>query len=325
MSENETQHDPFVSQPRPRWRQRIFLGSLSGLFVVALCLAVPSIYLVYSSDQALREAIAEADRLDPGWRPRELEEKRAVIPDEQNSALVLLRVKGLLPLNWPFWNYPQAAKDENSTKVLALQKKLRAIEPPVQLGLDLTNALRQELQRAEEALGAARLVLNMPKGRYPSSVYRFGIFGSATGMIARDILRIGDLFAYDALVRAQDKDVDGALASCRGILNSARSIGDEPSRWSMLVRVASNQMATRQVERTLAQGEPSEAALAFIQHDLENEAEQPLLLLALQGERGGMDELLQAIQEGEFTARSLEARPSGWYLPPLCEFPTFSA
>jgi hypothetical protein len=263
MSGNDVLQQPSGSSARPRWRKRLILFSLSGLFIVALCLAVPFIYFVYSSDRELHEAIAEADRLDPGWRPRELEEKRAVIPDEQNSALVLLAAKGLIPLNWPLWSYPQAAPAADRPKLTDFRKELRYLKPPVQLDEDLTSALRQELQRAVDALAAVRKVVSLPKGRYPPVVSPSGMIGYATH--ARDTLKIAHLLAYDALVRAQDKDVDGALASCSGILNCGRSIGDEPAEWSMIFRVALNQMAARKVERTLGQGQPSEAALASIQ------------------------------------------------------------
>ena len=74
-------------------------------------------------------------------------------------------------------------------------------------------------------------------------------------------------------------------------------------------------MATQKVERTLAQGEPSEAALASIQHELEQETEQPLLLLAARGERAEVDQRMQAIVNGDldrarwFTVR---AGPDGY-------------
>ena len=38
-----------------------------------------------------REDVAEADRLDPGWRLQEIEQKRETIPDQENGALVVLR------------------------------------------------------------------------------------------------------------------------------------------------------------------------------------------------------------------------------------------
>jgi hypothetical protein len=82
MNELDVREDMPWSQPRPRWRKRILIGSL---IAVPLCLAAPFVYFLLSTDQALLEAIAEADRLDPCWRIPELEQKRAVIPDKENS------------------------------------------------------------------------------------------------------------------------------------------------------------------------------------------------------------------------------------------------
>src|SRR5438445_13722663 len=38
------------------------------------------------ADQSLQSAMDEADRLDPDWRLEELEAKREVVPDSENSA-----------------------------------------------------------------------------------------------------------------------------------------------------------------------------------------------------------------------------------------------
>src|SRR5207248_825627 len=51
-------------------------------------------------DRAFRTAIAEADRLDPGWRLMELEAARAEIPDSENAAIQVLAVRKLLPPGW---------------------------------------------------------------------------------------------------------------------------------------------------------------------------------------------------------------------------------
>ena len=52
-------------------------------------------------DSQLEHALAEADRLDPGWRLDELEAKRPTIPDNENSALTVMTAYKLLPKPWP--------------------------------------------------------------------------------------------------------------------------------------------------------------------------------------------------------------------------------
>jgi hypothetical protein len=153
-------------------------------------------------------------------------------------------------------------------------------------------------------LAEARKVVDMPHGRYP--ITYAPDFVSTLLPHAQNARGMGNLMAYDAMLRAQDQDLDGALDSCRGILNAGRSVGDEPTLISMLVRVALDQMATGKIERVLAQGQPSEKALAAVQHLLEVEAEEPLLLIGVRGERGLMDGLMQAIQDGTVSYKSLQ-------------------
>jgi hypothetical protein len=53
------------------------------------------------AEAELHEAIAEADRLDPGWRLEELEARRAQPADADNGALCVRRARALLPAQWP--------------------------------------------------------------------------------------------------------------------------------------------------------------------------------------------------------------------------------
>jgi hypothetical protein len=288
MNEIEVPERAVATPLRPKWRKRLLLSSL---ILLPLCLGTPIVCFVLSSDRELREAIAEADKLDPGWRLEELEARRAVIPDEHNSALVLLSAQHLLPPNWPFWDYPQAPENQSHSRdQFALTEQIMLTQSPgapVLLNERQTGALREELRRAEQALATLRRVIMIPEGRYPSQ---------DNGMTA---LTLGRLLAFDVLLRDQDKDVDGALQSCRGILNCGRSMGDEPGLTSMLAHIALDRMATKGVQRTLAFGEPSEGALASTQHNLELQAEQPLLLTAARGERAWLDEVLHAAQGGD--------------------------
>jgi hypothetical protein len=286
MAANQTLEHRAGNQRDRKWWKRALLGSLVG---ITLCLAIGIVYLIHYPDRALHAAIAEADRLDPGWRMADLQAKRAVIPDEENSALVITAALKLLPASWPFLDFSQAAENQNL---------LWSLEPPVQLDDRQIATLRQELARAAEALKELRKLVGLPRGRYPNPTAMY-------------TLTIGRLLAYDALLRAQDKDLDGALASCQAILNAGRASGDEPGTIPVLIRLALNEMAIRKVERTLAQGEPSEVVLASIQQELEQEANQPLLLVTARFERAEVDQIMQAV-ENENVDLGLFVHGSGW-------------
>src|SRR5260370_9635314 len=63
--------------------------------------------LFFLAQRDWREAVAEADRLDPGWRFEELQAKRAEVADEDNAALCVLAASKLIPGSWPAWeNWP---------------------------------------------------------------------------------------------------------------------------------------------------------------------------------------------------------------------------
>ena len=93
--------------PRRRRRMRIVLGILLACAVLATAYIL---ILLHLADKDLRDAIAEADRLDPGWRLEELEAKRADISEEQNSARVVLSAERLLVQPWPPGRWPEIGR-----------------------------------------------------------------------------------------------------------------------------------------------------------------------------------------------------------------------
>ncbi len=276
---------------------------LASVILVALCLGVGGyIYIYFAGEQELNQAIAEADRLDPQWRLMDIEAQRAVIPDEENSALQILAARRLLPNNWQKWPVPEAGEpvpgeddslaDEVRNAVMNLD-----MPPPVQLNERQVGALRWQLKEAASAVDAARKVATMPRGRYQVK-WSKDFIGSLFPHI-QEAREVANVLSYDAMLRAHDRQFDEALSSCQAILNVARSIGDEPTLISQLVRIACDSVALRKIERTLAQGEPPDSALAMSQKLLEEEAEAPLMLFGTRGERGGSDMLMEAIQKGD--------------------------
>src|SRR5262249_26175896 len=110
---------------------------------------------------------------------------------------------------------------------------------------------------------------------------------------------------------AQDGDTEAAVRSTRAILNTARSIGDEPTLISLLVRIAIDAVAVRTLERVLAQGEPSEAALAAVQALLQQEVDEPLLVVAVRGERAFSDGIMRQMESHEISLAKLAAGIGG--------------
>ena len=293
--------------PRRRWRYVVALLALVVLIGIGVY-----VYLTISPERELQAAIAETDRLDPRWRLEDVEADRAVVPESENSATPAMAAKQLLPKHWPYSDVwpaspvpPEASKKLEFLANVALGNGFPNLAPQQQLNDEQATALRKEMTRAAGALAEARKLVDRTEGRYPITYKADWI--STLIPHAQDAREIAALLSNDALLRAQDRDPDGALASCRGALNAGRSIGDEPMLISQLVRIGCRGIATRQAERVLAQGAPSEDALRQFQELLEKEEPEPLLLIAIRGERAGMDQLMETIQSGKtkISARDL--------------------
>jgi hypothetical protein len=282
---------------RPRWRR--WLGQVVVMLLLALVgLGVRFDYRHRLAVAKLEEAVAAVDREEPGWRVKDLEASRAVVPDAENSALVLAKVRELLPQT--AWN-------------TELDTLLEGPQPCEQLRPDQVALLRSELARARPALEEARKVADLLRGRHPIAHRRPAI---STQLPHLQPLR-GTVtwLKLDAMLRAQDRDLRGAALSCRAAMNAARSVGDEPTTVSQLVRVACVAVVGNAVERTLAQGEAEEQELAALQQLFTEEDAHPALQVVLRAERAMIHDTLEAVENGEITLSQLDSdgrRPAPW-------------
>jgi hypothetical protein len=238
----------------------------------------------------------QADRLDPGWRLEELEAKRAGIPDAENSALVVLNAARLLPKSWRPW------LGEGTPANDALEKS--PLAPAEQLDAQQVRDLIAALAPAKAALTESRKLSDLSNGRYLNTSGPDILLLQPPHL--DDVGKIAALLSFDVLLRAQDHDIDGALASCQGLLNVARSVGDEPAFFSQVVRMQIGPMATRSIERVLAQGQPSEAALSALQRLLEKEAVEPLFLIGSRGQRVAWERLFEDLRSGKVMTSRLQ-------------------
>jgi hypothetical protein len=129
--------------------------------------------------------------------------------------------------------------------------------------------------------------------------------------------RVATLFQLEAICKAHEGRSDEALAWYRGMLNAGRSVGDEPTPISQLVRNAVDGLACQNLVRILAQGAPTEWALAKVQQGLAEEIRdiQPLPRFALKAERGGFFNAFGLIAAGDMRLEDLiggRSRPPNW-------------
>jgi hypothetical protein len=279
---------------RRRWRSILALTMF--LPVTAFGLGIFAGRLL---DDELAKAMADADRDDPFWRLDDLIDHRDEIPDEENSALVVSEALSLLPgLPWPPARVPAgnpSEADDNAT--LEFFEQMIATPANFRLDSDVVDAMRGELQEYRGAVKMLRTVADFARGRHEVEI----------GPTILDTLleetqasrSAGRLLAADAAIRAHVGDYDGALDSSRAEIGVARSIGDEPFMISQLVRFAIGSQALQMARRVLAQGEPSDPALAKLQELILDELRQPLMLHAARGERAMHIELFRQMATGE--------------------------
>ena len=159
-------------------------------------------------------------------------------------------------------------------------------------------------------LDLARQMADYPRGRYaiPWSALCF----DSPVYHLDPALRIKRLLYFDALVRAEDGDAEGAARSCLAALNAGRSLDEEPIPGSQIVRAHCQLAAERAFERVLSQGRPSEETLKKLQAEFVQEAAQPVLLLAFRSYRALTHQDLIALKERRVNHRRIYvANPYG--------------
>jgi hypothetical protein len=285
-----------LSAPRPtptpagrrRRRWPLVLGCLLAL------LAIPAgayLYLSWTTGSDLQAAIDETDRLDPRWRFADLLADRKPIPDADNPAVVVMKVDALLRPG----GFDLGQKNDRLFEVAAPVNRLNG--PQVA-------ALREALAKRDEAVKLARTLKEFPgEGRFPIKHSPDWISSNIESLQrCRDVMA---MLQYDAMLRAEDGDLAGAMESCRALLCAARAIGTEPYLIAMLIRVAGEALTVSTLERILAQGVPPAEELRALQELLAREIERPLLIEGLRGERGGAQQLLDTLEKGNVKLSAL--------------------
>jgi hypothetical protein len=275
-----------------RWfRRNPVLAALTTL-VVLLLGGMLALRFAGSRQDELLQVIADLDHSDPGWRIEQIEAQRPRIPDAENGALVAQAARRLLPAEW-WWP---------TSPVQVLGEAIRKVPPPERLKEEQVAAVRAELAKKAPALAEARRLADFPQGRYQVNWSRDAV--STLVLHTNDCHILAALLDLDATLRSHEGNPDGAVLSCRAVLNAGRSLGDEPIGVSQLVRMVCASIAVESLQRVLARGEPSDVALAAVQKLMEDEASHPALLILARGLRGDLHWTMTAIEAGDLHTRS---------------------
>ena len=288
---------------RPRRRRRWAVVAGLGAIGVVAGIAGGS-YLLRYSFRSAEEAVAETDAIDPDWRIDDLMANREGVPDDENSALIAAQVVARIPKDWPPAPPSGSEPEPGALDVRTALELADKVDDSRRLDEPIVEAIRAELETRREAVAIAREMADYDRGRHE---LQLGSTLIDTPLPETQEARaVARLLNADAFLSAQFGESDQALESCRAIFGTARSIGDEPTLISQLVRTAIDAVAARTVRRVLGQGEPSDdEALAALQDLVQDERDRPRLLWALRGDRGMFAELIRRITEGELPISAL--------------------
>jgi len=294
--------------PKPKGWRPLLIAVLQPLLILAAAYTLWA-KLDQLAARRLAAAIAATDRIDPGWRLGDLMAARETVPDDENAALIVARVVAMLPEYWRAPSASQLGRTWPPSEVGQALGRLASLKAAVRMDDATADVVRDELAAHADAVDLARTVAGYDRGRHEVEIppNLFDIHTRET----YEARAVGRLLAADAAIRAQDGDVDGALESCRAILGVGRSIGDEPNMLSTLVRVAVVGDATDAARRALAQGEPSDEALAALQAALLRESPHALLVQGLRSERAIRDEAVRRVRDAEIPIPAAGGKPPG--------------
>jgi hypothetical protein len=285
-SEDDPQPAPKPRSWGQKWFRRLLLALpvLSVLFIVALIAA--RTYFRSTGQREVAKELARLDAADPGWRFDTLmaAREKAKPPEEQNSAVVVRRVRELTPPEWKEW----------------VAKAPTFGEEP--LPLNRHQAIAEHMREGLIALSRPARDLGLTLRDYPRGFHAINIEGPFVASLeeTQGAREVGALMKADAILAAERGDAVRGLQAAHAILNTGRSIGDEPSLISSLVRFALSLIAAESTIRVLALTDPREAdaELAALQTALYAESDEPILLNGLRGERAMADRFIEGVDNG---------------------------
>jgi hypothetical protein len=256
-----------LPRKRSRWR-RFLLWSLATIGLLCTGMGLYVVLAVHNTRVRLEDTIAHLDSTDPNWRLEDLEKDLPPVPDSVNSAPLLRQIVAQRPANWP---------------APALAEKLEGIPAQHRLTAEQAALIRHKLDRSPQCVALIRKLADFPDCFIATAWTPDGM--STILPMVQPAREIAQVAAYDVDLRLQARDFDGATESCRAMLSAGRCSGPGLLVYQSLVRLTIQNLCIDNVERVLAQGEPSEQALAKLQELLLEESHVSFLERGLRGER----------------------------------------
>jgi hypothetical protein len=283
--------DDDLDQPPPKQRGgfKRFLRRFAVVVGVLLAVWVVGRWQVARvGERKLRVAVGNIEAAEPGWKFDAIEaERRLHAPSAgQNSAPLVDEIAAAIPDEWDKWRQaaewtalPQRKGESNHLPADKHVGELRDLAAATAAARDRAHALR-----------------DFPRGHRD-----FELPDNPIALLLPHLDRVrevADLLNTDALLASLGRDPDRAVRAAHATLNAARSVGDEPILISQLVRMACRARAVNITLQTLAWGTPK-AGLAELQAEFLREADEPLFLYGIRGERAAMHKMFLGLEAGK--------------------------
>jgi hypothetical protein len=284
------------------------------LFVLIVVSLGARIYFRLVGKQELNATVARLDEEDPGWQIADITaaRERSRPPENENAFPVASRVYDLIPkgykLNWKPTLGPDESRPYN--RRLPPPELLTGPHEPV---MELENVVNggeatpvgNLVESTEQARTLGLTLRAMPRG------YRALEFGDDPIDVPMEPVHnlrvVAALMKDDALLAADSNDPVGGLRAAHACLNVGRAIGDEPEQFSQLARQSCGLMSAEATSRVLGLSDlgPHAAELSPLQAALLNEADEPLLLIALRANRAQFHLTFENLDNGKMVAAIL--------------------
>jgi hypothetical protein len=271
-----------------KWVLRVLCGVIGSVAVYALYVVANREIIRRHGIGELTVAFAETDAIDPNWRWEKVNAARKRPPDDQNSAILIPKIKQLTAPEW------------GKTRDDAHSASLPDPAPNVRYPAGVINDARRDLTASDEAVKLARSVKALGHGHREIVLAPNPI---ATNIEDTQSTRhAADLLKWDVTVAAEDDDYGRIGDDLAAALNVSRSVGDEPFMISQLVRIGTRSVMVRSLERAIAQTGKADSLkalrLAELQEALADDVATPQLLYGIRGERAMFEVLFEKMDDG---------------------------
>lgn len=278
---------------RWKWTRRIVFG-----IVVLLSMTVLGSWIWYEHSRwqgkkELAAAIAETNAADPHWRWEQLEEEKSLIPDAENSILVLRHFHELTA-GWS----PNSLKTRDVQELLSTKPANERVDEESRL------VISRELTANNDGVKLALSLKDHPHGRAKIAL------GPKVLDTRLDHLDHG--FALASLLRFEieqlltQKREDDAIDVIHAILNVSSAFRYDSTGISHVRRISVRRIALACIERVLGTGTPSDVALRKLSVYLTRELDENILSQGIRAERALINKVFESLEQRTITVVDVE-------------------